>query len=157
MTAHPKYYSFIGLVAPEDRKAVYMGYSFLYGVIGSLIGSSLGGTLYDRMLKPVIGAPQAPARARLFWLLFIGITVVAAGGLALFDRALGRDTPQTRRAAARAIMVVYAALLALGGVFLWLAFREWPPQFRTAVQALIFVVLGAGGLLTVVLRNLRAA
>ncbi len=36
MTAHPKYYSFVGLVAPEDRKAVYMGYAFLYGVIGSL-------------------------------------------------------------------------------------------------------------------------
>ncbi|HVP14108.1 MAG TPA: MFS transporter, partial [Terriglobales bacterium] len=78
MTAHPKYYSFIGLVAPPDRKAVYMGYSFLYGVIGSLIGSSLGGALYERMLKPAIGTPAAPARARLFWLVFIGITVVAA-------------------------------------------------------------------------------
>ena len=29
MTAHPKYYSYIGLVAPADRKAVYMGYAFL--------------------------------------------------------------------------------------------------------------------------------
>ncbi len=34
MTAHPKYYSFVGQVAPADRKAVYMGYAFLYGVLG---------------------------------------------------------------------------------------------------------------------------
>ncbi|MGB5873534.1 MAG: MFS transporter, partial [Bacteroidota bacterium] len=27
MTAHPKYYSYIGLVAPQDKKAVYMGYA----------------------------------------------------------------------------------------------------------------------------------
>ena len=40
MTAHPKYYSYVGLVAPADKKAVYMGYAFLYGVIGSLVGSN---------------------------------------------------------------------------------------------------------------------
>ena len=45
MTAHPKYYSYVGLVAPQEKKAVYMGYAFLYGVIGSLIGSNLGGIL----------------------------------------------------------------------------------------------------------------
>ena len=33
MTAHPKYYSFVGLVAPADRKAVYMGYAFLYTLL----------------------------------------------------------------------------------------------------------------------------
>ena len=55
MTAHPKYYSYVGLVAPADRKAVYMGYAFLYGVIGSLLGSNLGGVLYESMLKPLVG------------------------------------------------------------------------------------------------------
>jgi len=49
---HPKYYSYVGLVAPPDRKAVYMGYAFLYGVIGSLVGSNLGGVMYESMLKP---------------------------------------------------------------------------------------------------------
>ena len=57
MTAHPKYYSFVGQVAPADRKAVYMGYAFLYGVFGSLLGSSLGAFLYERMLKPALGTP----------------------------------------------------------------------------------------------------
>ena len=96
MTAHPKYYSFIGLVAPADRKAVYMGYAFLYGVIGSLLGSSLGAFLYERMLKPTIGTPAADGRARLFWLLFAALDVVAA--LLLFARASARTRP--RRAAA---------------------------------------------------------
>ena len=42
MTCHPKYFSYMGIVAPQDRKAVYMGYAFLYGVFGSLLGSNLG-------------------------------------------------------------------------------------------------------------------
>ena len=64
MTAHPKYYSFVGLVAPADRKAVYMGYAFLYGVFGSLLGSNLGAFLYTLMLKPVVGSPEAFATTR---------------------------------------------------------------------------------------------
>jgi proton-dependent oligopeptide transporter, POT family len=146
MTAHPKYYSFIGLVAPPDRKAVYMGYSFLYGVIGALIGSSLGGALYERILKPVIGAPAAAAQARWFWFVFIGIAVLGAAGLVFVHRAFGRDTPETRRGARRAMFGVYAGFLLLGSLFLWLAFQESPPQYRMAVQAVIFLLLGGGGL-----------
>ena len=59
MTAHPKYYSFVGLVAPEDRKAVYMGYAFLYGVIGSLIGANVGALLYAQLMTPAINTPMA--------------------------------------------------------------------------------------------------
>ena len=58
MTAHPKYYSFVGLVAPDDRKAVYMGYAFLYGVIGSLIGANLGSYFYAKFMTPVINTPM---------------------------------------------------------------------------------------------------
>ena len=105
MTAHPKYYSFVGQVAPADRKAVYMGYAFLYGVLGSLLGSSLGAFLYERMLKPALGTPDADARARIFWLLFAVLDVVAAAGLVLFARSLrGRhrtDAPPSPRDHAR--------------------------------------------------------
>ena len=102
MTAHPKYYSFVGLVAPQDRKAVYMGYSFLYGVIGSLLGSNIGAFLYERILKPVIGTAGGRRRARaLFWLIFAALDVVAVFGLILFNRAFGQDTPETRRGARR--------------------------------------------------------
>ncbi len=146
MTAHPKYYSFIGLVAPQDRKAVYMGYSFLYGVIGSLIGSSVGGALYERILKPAIGTPAAGARSLVFWLLFIGLDVLAAAGLVAFNRSFGADTPATRAGARRVMVFVYFAFVALGGLFLWFAFQQSPPQYRTAVQAAIFILIGVGGL-----------
>ena len=46
MTAHPKFISYVGLIAPADKKALYQGYAFLYGVIGSGIGGILGAKLY---------------------------------------------------------------------------------------------------------------
>jgi dipeptide/tripeptide permease len=147
MTAHPKYYSFVGQVAPADRKAVYMGYAFLYGVFGSLLGSSLGAFLYERVLKPVVGTAEADATARVFWVFFAALDAVAVVGLVLFARRFGTDTAETRRQAHAVMRLVYAAVLLLGGGFLWTAFSSTPVQARTAVQAAIFIALGAGGLL----------
>ncbi len=160
MTAHPKYYSFVGLVAPPDRKAVYMGYAFLYGVFGSLLGSNLGSFLYARILKPAMNTPEAPGRARLFWLLFAVLDVVAAGGLVLFARRFGRDTPEARRGARPYMSFVYVLIALLGGGFLYVAYTTAHAtqaasggslvflmfSNRTAIQALIFLALGGGGL-----------
>jgi len=147
MTAHPKYYSFVGLVAPADRKAVYMGYAFLYGVFGSLIGANVGAFLYARFMTPVINTPMASERSRLFWLFFAVLDVVAAFGLILFARRFGRDTPEARRGARLIMYGVYALIVLLGAVFLYSALATSPVQYRTGVQALIFLALGVGGLL----------
>jgi len=146
MTAHPKYYSFVGLVAPADRKAVYMGFAFLYGVIGSLLGSNLGAYLYDRMLKPMIGQPDAASATRTFWLMFAVLDVIAAASLVLFARKFGTDTTDTRRQAKRVMNLVYALVLFIGIAFCYSAFTADPVQYRTAVQSLIFLALGGGGL-----------
>jgi proton-dependent oligopeptide transporter, POT family len=146
MTAHPKYYSFVGLVAPADRKAVYMGYAFLYGVFGALLGANIGAFLYERMLAPVAGHADAAATIRLYWLIFVAIDAVAVAGLWFFAKALGEDTPATR-ARARALMnVVYVLILLLGGFFLYLALSVSPTDYKSVIQALIFLVLGVGGL-----------
>ena len=145
MTAHPKYYSLVGSVAPRDRVAVYMGYAFLYGVFGSLLGSNLGAFLYERMLKPAVGTAHASSRARVFWLLFAVLDVVATAGLVLFARAFGEDNETTRRRAAAVMRVVYGLIFALGVAFLAYAFSGKSVQYRTAVQSLIFLALGAGG------------
>jgi dipeptide/tripeptide permease len=147
MTAHPKYYSFVGLVAPADRKAVYMGYAFLYGVFGSLIGANLGSFFYARYMTPVIGTPAAAEHARMFWLCFALLDVIAALLLFVFARRYGQDTPASRRSAWLIMFFVYAAVALLGGYFLADAFSGPTPQYRTAVQALIFLALGSGGLL----------
>ena len=146
MTAHPKYYSFVGLVAPKDRVAVYMGYAFLYGVFGSLLGSNLGAFLYEKMLKPSLGTPAAAGRARLFWMIFALLDLVACAGLVLFARAFGEDSAATRHRAARVMQGVYAAVLALGIAFLAMAFIGPAVQVKTAVQASIFIVLGIVGI-----------
>ena len=81
MTAHPKFISYIGLIAPEDKKALYLGYSFLYGVIGSGIGGILGANLYvhfaDNLKSPSI-----------LWLIFSGIGVATVIGLMLYNKFL---------------------------------------------------------------------
>jgi POT family proton-dependent oligopeptide transporter len=149
MTAHPKYYSFIGLVAPQDRKALYMGYAFLYGVFGSLLGSNLGAFLYARMIEPVLGTAAVAGRARILWLLFTALDVCAAGALVLFSRRFGADTPATRRSAARAMTFIYGLIALLGAAFLVAGVLAAPMQVRTVVQALIFLALGLGGIVVI--------
>lgn len=79
MTAHPKFISYIGLIAPEDKKALYLGYSFLYGVIGSGIGGVLGAYSYVHLVDRM-GRPE------LFWLMFSLIGLLTIVGLLLFNR-----------------------------------------------------------------------
>jgi dipeptide/tripeptide permease len=146
MTAHPKYYSYVGLVAPADKKAVYMGYAFLYGVIGSLIGSSLGGLLYGSMLKPVIGQPSAAVAARTFWLIFVALNVVAAIGLVIYDRIFAADTPETNEKARKVMLGIYILLLAAGLFFLRASLWGGAEvSYKIMVQAVIMLLLGAGG------------
>jgi proton-dependent oligopeptide transporter, POT family len=147
MTAHPKYYSYVGLVAPSDKKAVYMGYAFLYGVIGSLIGSNLGGSLYERFLKPVVGTAGGVAQAQTFWLVFAGIGLCASVGLTLYNRYLAAGTPGNNNKARIIMLVVYGLLVVLGGWFLYdSSFRTESISYKTAVQATIMLLLGLGGI-----------
>ncbi len=153
MTAHPKYYSFVGLVAPQDRKAVYMGYAFLYGVFGSLIGSSVGARLYSILMTPAIGTADAAARARLFWLMFAGLDLVAMCGLLLFSRYCGTDTPGAKKWSRRLMYGVNAGILALGVMYLQTGLTATPMISRMVVQAIIFVAVGGAGLLMTWLRR----
>jgi hypothetical protein len=145
MTAHPKYYSFIGLVAPPDRKAVYMGYAFLYGVFGSLLGSNVGAFLYARMVEPFLGTAAIAGKTTVFWAMFAVLDVGAALGLIAFFRAFGTDTAGTRRRASRVMVLVYGLIALLGAAFLAIGLTADPVQVRTVVQAVIFLALGAGG------------
>jgi POT family proton-dependent oligopeptide transporter len=81
MTAHPKFISYIGQTAPRARVALYMGYIFLYGVIGSSIAGVLGANLYVRLVD------QAN-QPRALWLIFAGIGVATMIGLLLYNRFL---------------------------------------------------------------------
>lgn len=81
MTAHPKFISYVGLIAPPDKKALYLGYSFLYGVIGSGIGGVLGAFTYVKFVTEM-------GRPGLLWLMFSGIGVITIIGLLLYNKFL---------------------------------------------------------------------
>jgi proton-dependent oligopeptide transporter, POT family len=146
MTAHPKYYSYIGLVAPSDKIATYMGYAFLYGVIGSLIGSNAGGVMYEAMLKPVIGQPGAEGMVRLFWLLFTGLDILAVAGLLLYHHFFAADTPATNARARQIMIGVYVILVFVGVYFFYNSVSGASILYRTMVQSIIMLIIGAGGL-----------
>ncbi|MDD3567289.1 MAG: MFS transporter [Bacteroidales bacterium] len=81
MTAHPKFISYVGLIAPPDKKALYLGYSFLYGVIGSGVGGILGAFTYVKFVTEM-------GRPSLLWLMFSGIGVVTILGLLAYNKFL---------------------------------------------------------------------
>ena len=89
MTAHPKFISYVGQTAPRERLATYMGYIFLYGVIGSSIGAPLGAKLYvhfvDQLHQP-----------RTLWLIFSGIGIITIIGLAVYNRFLNPPSEEKR-------------------------------------------------------------
>lgn len=158
MTAHPKYYSYVGLVAPKDNVAVYMGYAFLYGVVGSLFGSNFGAIMYEKILTPVIppaetvqaGVPlsaEALGKLREFWLIFVFLGAVCLVGMLLYNRFFAEDTESTRRRAWRIMVGVYALLAAAGLVFVVHAlFGADQIQWKMLVQSVILMGLGGGGL-----------
>ncbi len=146
MTAHPKYYSYVGLVAPSEKKAVYMGYAFLYGVIGSLVGSNLGGTMYETMLKPLVGTSGTEGAVRTFWLIFAVMGVCAGFGLLLYHRMFRHDTPETNARARSVMIVVYSLLIAIGGYFFYSSVAGAQVSYKTMVQSAIMLVIGIGGI-----------
>ncbi len=88
MTAHPKFISYVGLIAPADKKALYQGYAFLYGVIGSGIGGILGATLYVHFVDTL----HSPG---VLWFIFSLIGVATIIGLLLYNRFILPQTVKT--------------------------------------------------------------
>ena len=157
MTTHPKYYSYIGQVAPQEGKATYMGYAFLYGVIGSLVGSNVGGEMYRAILVPLRDQAGADATIRAFWMVFAALGVITMGGLFLYHRFFGEDTPQTRARARKVMIGVYTLLIVGAAAILYfvMSTRDTLPV-KTAIQAGIMVAVGSGGLLMTHVGRLRS-
>lgn len=159
MTAHPKYYSYVGIVAPKDNVAVYMGYAFLYGVVGSLFGSNFGAVMYEKILKPVAPSPEslkagiamspeAIGQIRLFWLIFAGLGLFCLVGMLLYNKFFSKDTDVSNRRAWKIMFGVYVILTVAGFYFMVHALLlSDQVQWKTLIQALIMLGLGSGGVL----------
>jgi len=148
MTTHPKYYAYIGTVAPQESKATYMGYAFLYGVIGSLVGSNVGGEMYRAILIPLRGQMNAHETIQIFWLVFAILGVGTMGTLLLYNKFFGKDTDSTRTRA-RFVMIMLYCLIIFGAfaILYFVISTTGKLTVKTAIQAGIMFVIGAGGLL----------
>ncbi len=49
MTCSPTFQAYVGLIAPKDKKALYMGYSNIPFAVGWALGNKIGGSLYESM------------------------------------------------------------------------------------------------------------
>ena len=79
MTAQPKYIAYVGTIAPEDKKAQYMGFSFLNNVIASAIAYQIGPRLYVKYVDE-LNKPDT------LWLIFASIGLATAVGLFLLNK-----------------------------------------------------------------------
>ena len=159
MVAHPQYYNYIGMIAPRDKVAVYMGYSFLYGVGGSLIGSNMGAILYEKILKPATPSPEAVTagisltpdtfnQAKLFWIIFFVIGLFCVIGMFIYNRYFAQDTPLANRRAWKIMFGIYILFVGAGlYFFVYSLFLTTEIPWRTVVQSLIMLGVGAGGII----------
>jgi POT family proton-dependent oligopeptide transporter len=162
MTCHPKYYSYIGIVAPQEKKATYMGYAFLYGVIGSLVGSNVGGEMYNALLSPIVKKAVAAGvhpleiagasgSLRSFWLIFAALGVLTTFGLLLYNKLFGEDTEATRKRARRVMFFIYGLLIVLSaGMVIFVNATKGGVPPKTWIQSTIMLLIGIGGLYTLI-------
>ena len=157
MTAHPKYYSYVGIVAPKDNVAVYMGYAFLYGIIGSLFGSNFGAVMYEKILKPVAPTPEAVSegvtlaphvisQVKFFWMIFAMLGIVCVIGMVLYNKFFSQDTPKANRRAWKIMLGIYI-LFAGAGLYFFIYTLFIAPQIKwaTLAQSIIMLLIGGGG------------
>jgi POT family proton-dependent oligopeptide transporter len=79
MMASPTSQEYVGRIAPEGKKALYMGYYFVAIALGNLFGGILSGQLYGKLARDM-------ERPDLMWMAFGLIMLLTAVIFLLYDR-----------------------------------------------------------------------
>lgn len=79
MMASPTSQEYVGRIAPEDKKALYMGYYFVAVALGNLFGGILSGQLYGHFARDL-------QRPDIMWWIFGGIMLATALVFMLYNR-----------------------------------------------------------------------
>ncbi len=85
MTCSARFFQYCGTIAPPDRVAVYLGYSFLSMFLGNLYSGPWGGFLYQRFIADPMAAGLPPSPG-LFFAGVMAMGVAATLGLVLYAR-----------------------------------------------------------------------
>ena len=87
----PRYLEYFSLQAPKGEEGLYLGFSHLHSFISSILGFSLSGVLLDKFcpapdkFATVAAWDAAKANAHYIWLVFVGIALLSAVSLIIFD------------------------------------------------------------------------
>lgn len=79
MMTSPKSQEYIGRIAPENKKALYMGYYFVAIALGNLFGGLLSGLLYGKLARDM-GRPD------IMWMAFAALGLLTAVALYAYDK-----------------------------------------------------------------------
>ncbi|MEM3341898.1 MAG: MFS transporter, partial [Thermoplasmata archaeon] len=86
----PNFSSYVSKIAPADKVAIYMGYSFIPAAIGNSLGSLLGGVAYATFAEKM----ERPA---LFWAVYVGLGLFTIANFLLYNRINSREPPEKRK------------------------------------------------------------
>ncbi len=90
-------YEWIGALAPKGQEGLFLGYANLPMAIGSLVGGPVGAWIFnDIMCRNAVKRPDGlldldPASASTGWLLLMGIGLVSAASMWIYNRWLERQ------------------------------------------------------------------
>jgi MFS family permease len=105
MASSPKFTEYIGRIAPMDKKALYMGTSFLPLGLGHWFAGILSGDLYANIInraQELMGLNNKELTQYLWdqyhpmniWMIFSGIAVGTAILLFIYDRLILNGKPK---------------------------------------------------------------
>jgi MFS family permease len=83
ITAYPKLISYVGLIAPRDKVAIYMGFVFLPIFFSALIYSYPNGVLWDRLVLQ-------GGQIKTYWAIVTGVGVFTMLGLLAYHFLIGK-------------------------------------------------------------------
>jgi hypothetical protein len=94
-----------------------------------------------------VGQTGIENELRNFWLIFAALGLVAMSGLIFYNKFFSADTPETNSRARTIMIGVYSGLILIGGYFLYSSVSGSSISYKTLVQSIIMLLIGAGGIL----------
>jgi dipeptide/tripeptide permease len=89
MTASPRFFEYVGRIAPRDKVALFLGYAFMPISIGNLLGGTLGGRLFGHFARDR-GDPA------YMWYAFAALGLVTGFALIVYDHFAARTNSETQ-------------------------------------------------------------
>ncbi len=90
MMASPRQFEYIGAIAPKGEEGLYLGYANLPIAFGTIIGSPIGGAMFEYFILTPHKKGQ-PTNPVTMWLIVAFMGVLSMIGLAIYDKYLGRS------------------------------------------------------------------